>query len=273
MSSLGSLAAYALLALLVFTSSCSDDSDNGQSATDTGTGNQPGVKGAHTTPEFPAMNADRIQEETRIVAGRSYAVFGFNTPEITIRLPNVPSSAYAVIEFGEPKLFSEEGTEVEYERELGLYEEEGFSKELRFKNASGDDPVTFARAVGTVKVRYPASIATLSFDKPSSEKEGIRVDIAGSQVTCPGDIGRIAEGSPFLQVPPVRAYDAKGQLLEKNPLEEWLGTERIAIRFEGAIAVVRVDTVKEWHEFDMSYELPPAPLLPESTRGIRPESD
>jgi hypothetical protein len=96
---------------------------------------------------------DESLRKMKVVSGRSHAMMQFNMPEVQLWLPRVPNSAYAVAEFGPPKLVDAKGRPVQHEVEQGIYNGETFETEIRFETKGAP-----ARASGTIHVHYPTRI-------------------------------------------------------------------------------------------------------------------
>lgn len=78
------------------------------------------------------------------MSGRGTALFGFNTPEVVLCLPQIGNSAYADVAFNDPELFDENGAVVPFELENGGYKGRTFSAEIRMTPPEGSEPVKFA---------------------------------------------------------------------------------------------------------------------------------
>jgi hypothetical protein len=228
-----------------------------------------------TIPVFAELTAEQVAAQITMVSGRNYAWFGFNTPEIHVVLPAADNSVYADVEFADPTLLDAAGKEVAYELERGLYDHVTHHDELRFAPAEGDQPVEFARAVGTVTVRYPLRLHTLVARAGEPAVEGLDVSFDGPFVIRRSSSEEEdLEGASFTGITAFRALDAEGRLLERYPSNQvsfvdGVTTETLA--FWGEVAEVQLDVADEWASFQVTYELPAAPLLPESRAGIAPE--
>jgi hypothetical protein len=225
-------------------------------------------------PEFVALTAEQVQQQITMVSGRNYAWFGFNTPEIHLVLPSADNSVYAEVEFNDPTLVDASGAEVTYERERGLYDHTTHHDELRFAPVEGEEPVEFARATGSVTVRYPLSIRTVSARKGEALPEGLDVTFDGPFVLwrTRGD-DEAPEAASFTGVAPFRAYDEAGRQLQPYPsskmnIVDGLVTETKT--FWGEVSEVQVDAVEDWVTLRVSYELPSVDPLPEDRAGVAP---
>lgn len=227
--------------------------------------------------EYRALTEEELKQQIRIVAGRSYAVFGYNTPEIQVKLPAVGNSSYATIDFSEPRLTDAKARRVKYELERGVYDEETFSDEIRFRNpnSESDKAIAFARAKGTVKIKYPLVVNTLKLTPAQPGPPELSLKIDGPFVSFSADAAALPESSGG-SLRPIRAYDAEGRLLEAHGYSETStddeGVFRTSMAFYGNVARLELDSVESWAEFELPYSLPPAMLLPAGHEGENPAS-
>ena len=169
-------------------------------------------------PTFVEFTAEDLVQEITMVSGRNYAWFGFNTPEVHVVLPSADNSVYAEVEFGEATLFDATGAEVAYERGRGIYDHDTHHDEIRFAPVDGEEPVEYARAVGTVRVRYPIRMHTIAARAGETVLDGLDVSFDGPFV-----LRRTRgqhddpEAASFTGITPFRAYDAAGRQLEAYP--------------------------------------------------------
>jgi len=229
------------------------------------------------TPVLRELTADQVAEQITMVSGRNYAWFGFNQPEVHLVLPAVDNSVYAVVAFGEPILLDDAGGEVAYELERGLYDHETHHVEIRFNpvDGEGDGLLEFARAVGTVTVRYPLRLRTLSSSKAGPAVDGLDVSFDGPFVTRRTVSGEDdLDAAAFTGIEAFRALDADGRRLESFPstrmsVDGDVVTE--VLSYWGEVDAVELDVADEWAVFKVAYELPVVPPLPESRAGVPPE--
>ncbi len=226
-------------------------------------------------PNFVELAAEEVVEQITMTSGRNYAWYGFNTPEVRLVLPNADNSVYAVVDFPNPVLLDMAGTEVAYELERGLYDHETHHDEIRFLPLEGEEPVEYARAVGTVTIRYPLRIRTITARKGGPPVEGLDVDFDGPFVILRTEGGHEApEAASFTGIEAFRALDASGRQLEAYPSSnvsyvDGLVTETKS--YWGEVAEVQVDVIDEWTTIRVEYELPIVEKLPESRAGSAPE--
>ena len=203
-------------------------------------------------PHFETFTPESLRDAIRVGPRRNYAAFGFNDPAVTVRLPMVTNSIYAVVMFEPPKLTDARGRDVPYELEQGIFDFDRSTTEVRMTKAKD-----FAHAIGKLSIKYPIVVATRTF-----KKSGKEVTIDGSKVTL--HAVELPEAATFSKIEPVRAYDASGNALAhveftKSPYE-----------FRGRVASVKIDRVEKWAEVAVEYDLPPAPKLKESEQGLTP---
>ena len=227
-------------------------------------------------PAFVQLTAEQAAEQITMTSGRNYAWFGFNTPEIHLVLPAADNSVYAVVDFPNPKLLDAEGSEVAYEREKGLYDHETHHDELRCAPVEGDQPVEYARAVGTTTIRYPLKIRTISARKDGPPIEGLDVSFDGPFVSLRTRHGQdeLPEAASFTGIKAFRVLDASGRQLEAYPstavsMRDGVTTETKS--YWGEVAEVQVDAVEEWATIRVTYELPSVEKLPEGRAGSPPD--
>jgi hypothetical protein len=223
----------------------------------------------------------QLREGVAARAGRNYAWIGYNTPEIHLKLPAVDNSAYADVTFEPAKLLDKAGRVVAYEVEQGLYEPELHMTEVRFtpKEAKPDSPpVEFARAVGKIKVRYPAAARTVVV-KPGVPETvaGGKVSVQGSSLVVEADAGWKMLEAPFGSglEESLRVLDGSGRRLEEDNAQRVMesldgGRQRTTHVFKGKVAQARLDVVDEWADVELDYDLPPSPKLPAEGAGTKP---
>jgi len=226
-------------------------------------------------PSFRNFTEARLRAQIKIISARSHAMFGYNTPEVRVKLPAVSNSHYAEIEFGPATLVSATGQKVSFEQEHGGYQEETFSDEIRFRIANSDQVIRFARVRGRVKVKYPLAVKTAVIKPGQAGPPELAVKIDGPYVSFAEDEAKMPDPS-FTKLRPLRAYDAAGRQLKKHGYSETAtdddGAYRNHISFYGEVARVEIDTVESWAELDLPYNLTPARLLPKGHEGEDPES-
>jgi hypothetical protein len=227
--------------------------------------------------DFRAFTEDELRQQVKPVAGRSYAVFGYNTPEVRVQLPKVSNSGYSEIDFSEPELLDAKGKPVAFELERGIYDEEKFSDEIRFRNpdSESDKPLAFARAKGTIKVKYPLAVNTLKLTPLKRGPKQLALKINGPYVSFDEEAAGLP-GTSADHLKPVRAYDAAGHLLEPASYSETStdadGVYRKKMAFHGVVARLEIDSVEAWAELEIPFDLPPSRLLPSGHEGEDPDS-
>jgi hypothetical protein len=85
----------------------------------------------------------------------------------------------------------------------------------------------------------------------------------------------VVEGPPFGSFASVRAYDAAGRRLEaytgRSAWEVKDGVGRRSLAFWGTVATLEIDSVEEWAEVEIPFDLPAAPKRPAGKEGLAPE--
>ena len=233
-------------------------------------------------PKLASVTDAQLKEGISARAGRNYAWMGYNTPEIHLQLPAVDNSAYAEVTFDPPKLLDKAGKAVAYEVEHGLYDAETHQNEVRFvpKDAKpGTAPVEFAKAVGTIKVRYPVAGRTLAVKAGAAPVAAgaAKVSATGTSLVVEAPAGWKMLEAPFGSgmEDPLRVYDAAGKRLEEDGSQRLMetrddGSQKTTHVFKGKVAQAKVDVIDEWAEVDLAYELPPMAKLPAEGAGMKP---
>jgi hypothetical protein len=199
---------------------------------------------------------------------------------INLQLPAVDNSAYADVTFAPAKLVDKAGKVVAYEVEQGLYSSETHTTEVRFKpkDAKPDTPpVEFAKATGTIKVRYPVTARTVVVKGGAPAALGkAKVSVVGPSVVveAPSDWKMLEAPFDSGLDDALRAYDAAGKRLEEDSSKRKSESSPTGARtthvFKGAVAQARVDAIDEWAEFDVAYDLAPGPKLSAEGAGQKP---
>jgi hypothetical protein len=226
-------------------------------------------------PSFRSFTEAQLRAEIKIVSRRSYAVFGYNTPEVRVNLPQVSNGAYSKIEFGPATLLNAAGAKVRFELEESGYMEDKYASEIRFQTGNSEKIIQFAHVRGRVKVKYPLVVKTAVITPTQPGPPELAVKIDGPYVAFAENEEKTPESS-FGKLKPLRAYDAAGHQLEQHGYSETTsdesGAELKHVSFYGEVARVEIDTVESWSELDLPYNLTPAPLLPKGHEGEEPEA-
>ncbi|MBI2677778.1 MAG: hypothetical protein HYX28_03250 [Candidatus Koribacter versatilis] len=224
----------------------------------------------HTFKDFTEAE---LREAIKIVPARSYAMFGYNTPEVRLQLPKVSNSVYTTIDFPDPVVLDDAGKPVAVEIERGGYNDARFSDEIRFRVPDNSDAIVqFAHATGTVKVKYPLSVTTQTFAPLKPGPKEFAVKINGPFVNLDQEKLQVPDVSSKLH--PIRAYDASGHQLESASYSETgyddAGAYVTKMAFYGNVAKLEVDSVAEWVELELPYDVKPGPMLPAGHEGEDP---
>ena len=220
---------------------------------------------------FVKMTEERLKRQTQVFRSRNDAMVGYNQQVIRVSLPLVDNSAYARIDFGEKAelkrvLRDAAGKVVPCDIEHGVMgdDEGGFGDEIRFESADNNGPVTFSRAVGQVRITYPAEIEQVVLTRQRPAAGGIEATFEGSRVTLTG--WEVPPSPRFVDhYAAIRGYDRTGRrLVLLNP--GGFGFLQQA-GFWGTPVKVELLKVTRWITVRIPYDLPPAPLLPADPWG------
>jgi hypothetical protein len=240
----------------------------------------PGLAAEKREPKLGSVTDAQLLKETAARSSRNYAWIGYNTPEINLQLPAVDNSAYAEVTFAPARLVDKAGKSVAYEVEQGLYSSETHTTEVRFnpKEAKPNaPPVEFARATGTIKVRFPVTARTVVIKGGAPASLGkAKLSVVGPSVVveAPSDWKMLEAPFDSGLDDALRAYDAAGKRLEEDSSKRKMEGSPTGARtthvFKGAVAQARLDVVDEWAEFEIAYDLAPAAKLPATDAGTKP---
>ena len=221
---------------------------------------------ARTTPAA-------VRAGLKVAASRTYAMSDYNQPKVVVSLPRLDNSLYATMEFPEATLLDRAGKPVAHKEDSVWVQWPDLSNEVRFSPEGGEGVVDFARARGTVKVRYPVAMHTVTLTRAAPAAEGLKAEFKGPRVTITGE----STEEPRLSAPSfaphafdlVRAYDAAGERLRQLGGETWYD-DRHLLAFWGEPAEVRLVVADRWEDLEVPYDLAPAPLLPAGREGLKP---
>jgi hypothetical protein len=229
----------------------------------------------HGDPRFSVVAEASLPKSIQVAAGRSYAVFGYNTPAVVVKLPATDNSAYAVVQFQEPKPLGRDGKALPHEIERGIYDAETHATQIRFVPPSGSkDLVPLVRAAGRIAVRYPVEIRTTVVKAGSPEAARLEISMDGPYVKYRPDALPLPEAAAFTGIDPLRAYDASGKRLErydgiqKSEFANGVSTRTVA--FWGPVASVHYDTVTRWSNLQIPFDVAAAPMRPAGREGQGP---
>jgi hypothetical protein len=217
--------------------------------------------------------AAAVKAGVRIQAARTYAMSDYNQPKVLVSLPRLDNSLYATIEFPEATLLDRGGKPVGHREDSIWVQWPDLANEVRFSPESGEGQVEFARARGTVKIRYPVAMRVVTLTRAAPAAEGLKAQFKGTRVIIIGE----STAEPELKAPSfaphafdlVRAYDASGERVRQLGWEE-RQDDRHLLAYWGEPSEVRVLVADRWEELELPYDLPPAPLLPAGGEGLKP---
>ena len=233
------------------------------------------IEGA-VEPAFVDLTVEQLKQELMVVSSRSFAVFGFNNSEVQIHLPECDNSVYASVEFSPVSLTDSLGKDVPFELERGIYDHDSHSNEIRFTPVGDAKPVVFARARGTIALKYPLRMRTVAVSAGDTAPAGVTVSLDGPFVSWSDPGERLPKGANFTPVVQFRAFDASGLRLEQDPWKGFFmrgGITTETFAYWGEVAEIRIDVVEDWADVEISYSLPSIEPLPSERAGLAPEHD
>lgn len=199
-------------------------------------------------------------------ATRSGAYFGFNEPGVLFALPAHPGAAHAVCDFTDIELRDAGGKTVQFETAYSGYDREKNACHVRFQKPDSEGPPAFSAVRGKLKLRYPLSYTSEITDVKSAGD--LRVD--GMKVTfitpenSPGLadpakmlLGLALSGGNLFPLFPL-AYNESGVNENGNYVTRF---------FWGNVEKVWIARTGGWVEIEKEFDLPAAPLLPDTERG------
>ena len=213
--------------------------------------------------EGATLSPDAVKAQTSVVAGRLATWEDYNRPAITLKLPRVWNSAFTRVDIGKPQYFDAIGKAMTGKTEPEIFDYVNYIQEYRLRN-----PQEFARATGTVKIHYPATVKTYVLTPAKPRIGAIGVQFRGAALLIAG----LPEGeNGFVEEYPVivNAYDAAGRKL--HYLSSLLGMSETINKvrwdfygFWGTPAEVRITIAENWLPLSIPFDLTPAPTLPEN---------
>jgi hypothetical protein len=224
---------------------------------------------AAAAPHYVPMTPDAVRQQVKVYPRRNYAAMGFNDSAITIRLPQNDNSIYATFDFGKPAVVDKNGRPVPFQIEQGIYDFDTWSNEIRIQSPEGSKgPLAFARASGTIDVKYPLAVKTTTVSK-GKPLPNVRID--GPRVIITGNLP-LPEPATFSKIQPLRAYDAKGRELERGDQSTKLVGDHAVktIAFKGDVAELQIDRIDQWVNLAVTYDLPQIAPLPGMAQGLMP---
>lgn len=225
----------------------------------------PAIPSPHFAPplareDYVSLGEAQVRRGTRIAAGRSEAIIGFNNQVIYFQLPQVRNSRLATLEVKDLVL-KKRGAKVAFEPQGPFLDQKaGFVHSFRMEPTGGEEPVAYDTAKGKALLHYPTEVATRKVTAPGKAGD---VSVQGCQVRWYSDSGHLDLTS---NRPPLRAYDKQGRPLQMIRNYSLGGMDEAGaftgVRFWGDIAWVEVDEVKQWQDITIPFALKPAPPLP-----------
>lgn len=226
---------------------------------------------------FVKMSSEEFLNAFEIVPGRDYASMEFNQPAVHAHLPRVDNSAFAELDWDEVRPLDDTGHEIPHQLAQRGYNEDMHCFSVSFESDEyGGEPIELARATGRVRIQFPLEVQTVTVMPRSPEAGSIRAEFDGAIVTLalvsdpdpesPVDLSWISWRAGR-SVSTVEAFDAEGRRL--RPLD-WSSSHGNALRlpFWGEVASLRVSLPAKWEKLERSFDVGPAPKLPEELQGM-----
>ena len=225
--------------------------------------------------KFAQLSEAELEENLSVESSRIYAVYGFNRPSIVLNFPKNENSEFAKVAFEDIKIVDASGNDVDFELIKGLYRSRYFSNGIRFADKTDPEAlIEFSKVTGNIIVEYPLAMSVEKFTQ-SGSKRGVDVTISATGVEVKSDFSQVAgKAGFFLTRSPVSVFNDKGELLEpKSGQPSWPMDGKIKLSFDQVPTEVHVAFTDKLHRITLPYDLIPAPLLPESTRGSNPKEN
>ena len=232
------------------------------------------VKANAVSYQFVELSAKELESSLSIESSRVYAYIEFNAPSVVLNLPKNENSEFAEITFQDAKTVNSKGENIKHEVIRGLYNRQYSSKAIRFSDPQDrEKPLVFDKVTGQVSITYPLSLSIEKFKGQSHSSRGVSIEIDQNTVIVKGNFDALAgRAGFFLSRSPVSVFNANGELLEpKSGTVSWAFNGEIKLPFDQEPKEVHLAFVEKTHQIVLPYELQPSELLPESTKGRRPE--
>ena len=103
--------------------------------------------------------------------------------------------------------------------------------------------------------------------KKGKPRGGVELD--GPFLTVPDD-GKLPKAASFSKISAIRVFDKKGRRLKDHVWTFYIQKnedKRIRYAYYGDIHRVEIDRVERWGVLAVTYDLPPAPMIPENKKG------
>lgn len=225
--------------------------------------------------KFVQLTERELENNFSVESSRTYAVYGFNRPAVVLNFPKNENSQFAKVTFEDIKMVDASGDEVDFELIRGLYRPEDFSNGIRFANKKDPEAlIEFSRVTGNVVIDYPLAMSVEKF-RQNGSKRGVNVTISANGVEVKSDFSQVAgKAGFFLTRSPVSVFNDKGELLEpKSGQPSWPVNGEMKLSFDQTPAEVHIAFTDKSHRMTLPYDLKPAALLPENTKGLNPKEN
>jgi len=203
-----------------------------------------------------------LKAQTKIVARRTYGSNRFNTPEIAIKLPHLANSGAAQVKFHDALFYDATGKTTQVDLDHGSYHGRYYADDAMYVLRL-DDLRDLSRAVGTVDIRYPGTMDTLTFTPDHPHNGDIEATFDGPIVSVKGLDQDSWSWHALTDCS--QAYDATGRrLLNLGCYGNGIKNNCFFVKcaFWGTPAEIRIDRPRNWLTLSLPYDLPVAPKLP-----------
>ncbi|MHB9107403.1 MAG: hypothetical protein ACYDCO_10150 [Armatimonadota bacterium] len=217
--------------------------------------------------DAPVIKSSRYRMPTETVEGATFDLAAVKAqtsvdlrfdenqiPELIVNMPRVLNSAFARVDFGKPKTVDAAGKEVRFATMQGKYATAHFMDGVGFNGPLQP----FARASGSITVRYPGIVRTVVLT-PAKPREGnIAAQFRGAKIAVTGlpkvERDDFSYGDPEL----IRAFDATGRELRSlnySGFEFENNVNWSVDAFWGTPTEVRLLVVENWLTLTLPYDL------------------
>ena len=205
-------------------------------------------------PSTPVEGATLDENTLKAQTGLALRSDGDGIPELVLNMPHVLNSAFARVDFGKPKTVDANGKDVIFHPMSGIYRDALFMDGIRFNGP----PTGFARASGSVKLRYPGTVKTVILTTAKPRDGGLTARFSGARVAVAGLPERDFDDFSFDDPELVHAYDATGGELKKLNFSgsEYRNDVNWTVNaFWGTPTAVRITVVENWLTLTLPYDL------------------
>ncbi|MHB0936192.1 MAG: hypothetical protein ACYC6A_07350 [Armatimonadota bacterium] len=219
--------------------------------------NTPRYAPATALPEGTAIDQATLEAQTSVTVARHTGAMGFNAPVIAVKLPPAANSHFVRVDFSQAKLYAADGAAITGRKAFQEYDAAACTQGMRFEGVKD-----FARAAGSVTIRYPGRLSTVTLTPAQSQAGALTVEFHGAILAFAGlpDVDYPAIAAD--EFPCILVYDADGRRLKRIPysgseVRNTVPWKKFA--FWGTPAEVRVVVPDNWLTLTLPFEMAPAP--------------